>query len=143
MFVARLLVFFQFSSLFLLMFSDALLAHHYLLLFLQVIAAVLGLWAVYVMQIGNFNITPTPVKNAVFKSSGPYEIIRHPMYTSLLLFTLPELIDAFSYWRLLFFIILSITLVLKMKYEERNLMLQFQEYKEYRTRTYHIIPYVY
>ncbi len=125
------------------MFSGPLFANSILLVIIQAISLILGVWAVLVMRIGNFNIVPIPVKNGVFISSGPYHVIRHPMYTSLFLFVIPELIGDFSFLRLGAFFALIITLVVKLNYEEKQLMLKFEEYATYRMRTKRIIPCVY
>jgi protein-S-isoprenylcysteine O-methyltransferase Ste14 len=125
------------------MFSGPLFADAYSLLSIQVIAVLLGLWAVLVMRIGNFNIVPIPVKNGVFITGGPYRLIRHPMYSSLLLFVIPELISDFSYLRLACSIALLITLLLKLSFEEKLLIKKFDEYAYYMSKTKRIIPFVY
>ena len=139
----RLFVFFQFASLFIIMFSGPITAHNDLLISLQVAAVLLGIWAVVIMRIGNFNIVPIPVKNGVLITSGPYKMIRHPMYTSLLLFVIPELISDFSYLRLWSFSVLLITLLLKLTYEENLLIEKFDGYTIYIHKTKRIIPFVY
>lgn len=140
---AYLLVTLQFSSLFTVMFSAPVLANHWTLLLVQFIGVFLGLWAVWEMRIGNFNITPTPVKNGELRTSGPYAFIRHPMYTSIILFTLPELVNSFSIWRIFLLLLLYTTLLLKINYEEKNLLQQFSNYKDYRKDTKRIIPFLY
>ncbi|OYT16572.1 MAG: hypothetical protein B7C24_07065 [Bacteroidetes bacterium 4572_77] len=124
------------------MFYGQLFVDSIFLLSIQLFAVFLGLWAIMVMRIGNFNITPTPVKNGVFVNNPPYKILRHPMYTSILLFVIPELIDDFSGFRLSCFSVLSITLIFKIQYEEKNLLLQFSEYSAYKNNTWRIIPFL-
>ncbi len=141
--IPRLLVFLQFAALFTIMFSGPLFVDNISLLIVQLAAVLLGIWAVLIMRIGNFNIVPIPVKNGVFISNGPYSIIRHPMYSSLFLFVIPELAGDFSYLRLGAFLALIITLLLKLNYEEKQLMLKFEEYTNYKKRTKRIIPFVY
>ena len=143
LFLPRLLVFFQFAALFIIMFSGPLIASNILLKLVQVSSAIIGIWAIIIMHIGNFNIVPIPVKNAVFVTKGPYRLIRHPMYTSLFLFTLPELIGDFSYIRLLAFAFMAITLLYKLRYEEKLLLEKFDEYEHYMTKTKRIIPYIF
>lgn len=95
------------------------------------------------MKIGNFNIIPEPVKNGELRIIGPYNLIRHPMYTSLILFTLPELINYFTYFRLMVFVLLVISLILKISYEEMRLLESFDEYAKYKARTKKLIPFVF
>lgn len=137
------LVFLQFSSLFIVIFSAPVLANHRVLLLVQFFGVFLGLWAIWVMRIGNFNITPTPVENGELRKSGPYYLIRHPMYTSIILFTLPELINSYSLWRLFVVLILYFTLIFKIQFEEKNLIQQYPNYKDYKRETKRIIPFIY
>lgn len=95
------------------------------------------------MKIGNFNITPIPVKNAELRKNGPYGLIRHPMYTSILLFCIPQLISYFSMERLAFLVCLMLVLWLKMNYEERKLRMAFGNYDQYSKETKRMIPHIY
>jgi protein-S-isoprenylcysteine O-methyltransferase Ste14 len=74
---------------------------------------------------------------------GPYSLIRHPMYLALLLTTLPLIIDSFSLFRLLIWLILFINLILKLNYEENLLVTELDGYVEYAKKSYRLIPYVY
>ena len=140
---AYLLVFLQFTSLLFVMLSAPILANHWAFLMLQILGVFLGVWAIWVMRIGNFNITPTPVENGKLRKSGPYATIRHPMYTSIILFTFPELVNSYSFWRLMVLLVLFITIIFKIKFEEKNLLQQFPNYKDYKRETKKIIPYLY
>lgn len=137
------LVFLQFSSLFFLMFSASVFASHWGLLLVQLSGVILGVWAIWVMRIGNFNISPTPVERGELRESGPYASIRHPMYTSIILFTLPELVNYYNLWRILTLLVLYVTLLLKINFEERNLLQQFSDYKDYKIKTKKLIPFLY
>jgi len=137
-----LLVFGQFSSLFFIIFSGPILANA-VWRWIQLLSLIVGVWAILVMHIGNFNITPTPVKGGVFRSGGPYRLIRHPMYASLFLFVIPEIISDFSYLRAAGFVVLSFSLFHKMNYEEIQLKKQFVEYDGYMKNTKRIIPFIY
>jgi protein-S-isoprenylcysteine O-methyltransferase Ste14 len=103
----------------------------------------LGAWAVLVQGIGNFNITPDPVRGARLVTSGPYSLIRHPMYTGLLLVTLPLLINAFTLPRLLLWLVLLADLLLKLNYEEGLLAAALPGYAEYQKQSYRILPFIY
>ncbi len=138
-----LLVFFQFSTLFGMMFTGPIFVNGFVLISIQVLAIFLGLWAIYVMRIGNFNIVPEPVENGVLRESGPYQLIRHPMYTSILLFAIPELIYYFTWWRFLLFILLLISLIAKLTYEESRLLQEYSGYGDYRKKTKRLIPFVF
>jgi protein-S-isoprenylcysteine O-methyltransferase Ste14 len=57
------------------------------LLFIELVGIGLGIWAILSMRIGNFNIAPDPLIRSKLVKSGPYRLIRHPMYLALLLTT--------------------------------------------------------
>lgn len=138
-----LLVFLQFLGLFTIMFSGPVFAQGLFLLSLQILAILLGLWAVLVMKIGHFNITPIPKQKAVLVSHGPYSLLRHPMYSSIILFAVAEIINAYSLFRLLVFIGFCLALIWKLHYEEKQLLLKFESYSEYQKKSYKIIPYLF
>lgn len=138
-----ILVFLQFSTLFGIMFTGPLFASGFVLLGVQVCGVFLGLWSVYIMKIGNFKIIPIPVEKAVLRMEGPYKLIRHPMYISIILFALPELLNYFTYCRLWIFIFLVISLLVKLKYEEEKLLEKFPEYLAYMQKSKRLIPFLY
>lgn len=106
-------------------------------------ALFLGIWAILAMGISNLTIFPTPKKNIEFKTSGPYEWIRHPMYTSVLLFSLGMLVMNPGLVMSVAFTLLVFDLILKLRYEEKILLLKFEEYKNYKSKTYKIVPFIY
>ena len=114
-----------------------------ILLAVELIGLALGVWAVLAMRIGNFNIAPDPFSWTKIVTSGPYGLIRHPMYLSLLVLTLPLIVEQFDVLRLIFWLVLLIDLVLKLNFEESLLVARLPGYKEYRGQSYRLIPFVY
>jgi len=114
------------------------------LFFLQIIGLVIGLWGIIAMKLDNLNIQPEVKQNAVFVSHGPYNLIRNPMYSGLLLFFVISVIVNFNYLRLSVFILLTIILLLKIFLEEQYLTERFEkEYLEYKKKTFRLIPFVF
>jgi len=114
-------------------------------IFLQIIfvlSFIPGLFAILVMKF-NFNIAPDFKPGAIFVNKGPYKFIRHPMYTTVLLSILCLVINYFSVLRLSIFIFLSITLIMKITFEEKILSDKFDSYREYKIKTKKLIPYIY
>ena len=138
-----LLVFFQFSSLVYLLTSAPVLATGYAGILIQSVGVFVGLLAIYTMGIGNFNITPQNKKGGRLISSGIYSVIRHPMYFAHLLFLLPLIIDYYDYVRLIVFCVLMITLLLKIQFEEKHLVIHFKDYRAYQQKTKKIFPFIY
>lgn len=106
-------------------------------------AGLLASWAIFTMQPGQLRVTPTPADHARLITHGPYRIIRHPMYTSLLLLAAPLVIAEFSMIRLIAALIMATDLWFKMKYEERLLLEKFPGYKEYIQTSRRVLPFIY
>ena len=100
------------------------------------IAAALNLGA-------NLTPLPHPKDDASFVASGPYRVVRHPMYGGVILLALGW---AFHVEGLLTLAYAALTVVffdIKTRREESWLMRRFPEYAAYRTRVRKLIPFVY
>jgi len=74
-------------------------------------------------------------------STGPYAVIRHPMYTSIILMYLFIPTALGSWWALLFFIPILIPIIFRIYNEEEVLMRELDGYKEYMKKVrYRLIP---
>ncbi len=133
----------QFLCLGLIAITGPLIASNPALLAAEMLGILLGLWAVWVMRIGNFNVTPTVRTGTKLVEGGPYRYIRHPMYASLLLVTLPLVLDHFSMLRLAIWLVLLVDLVLKLRHEERLLASEVEGYSGYMSRTKKLFPFIF
>jgi protein-S-isoprenylcysteine O-methyltransferase Ste14 len=91
----------------------------------------------------NWSGTVTVKQNHELIRSGPYRLVRHPIYTGLLLAILGTAI-AFGEWRgLLAFGLLTGSLLLKLRIEERFMSESFpKEYARYRAEVPALIPFI-
>lgn len=108
-----------------------------------IFSVVLLLWAVFSMKTTTWNIMPTPRKKAEPTFKGPYKTVRHPMYLSILIFTVPLLIHHYSNLRLMVTLVLITVLVFKIELEEQLLKERFPGYHNYSDRTFRLIPYIF
>lgn len=112
-------------------------------LFIQIIGVLLGLWGILSLKIGNFNIQPE-VKSDALIQTGPYKWIRNPMYSGVLLFFIPIVLQQFDLINAFMYSLLLTILILKINSEEQFLEERFGEsYKQYEKSTKRLIPFLY
>jgi len=113
------------------------------LLIIEIAGVLLGMWAILAMKLDNLRIYPDLKDNAKLVVSGPYKMIRHPMYFAIILTIFPLVFDYFSWFRILVGLVILIDLIFKLNYEEKLLLNNFSEYKNYSKTTYRLIPFIY
>lgn len=107
------------------------------------IAIALGLWTLWVNRPGNFRIVPEPKQGAVLIVVGPYQFVRHPMYTSLLCLAagLAWMIE--GWWAWVSWVSLWIVLIFKAQVEERYLLTLYPAYRPYCQTTKRFVPFLF
>jgi protein-S-isoprenylcysteine O-methyltransferase Ste14 len=138
-----ILVFSQLASLVYLLVSEPALARGYAGILVESAGIFLGILAIFTMGFGNFNISPKNKEDGHLVSHGIYTLIRHPMYFAQLVALLPLIIDYFSYFRFAVYLLLVVTLLLKINFEEKNLVKHFSGYANYIKTTKKLIPFIY
>jgi protein-S-isoprenylcysteine O-methyltransferase Ste14 len=112
------------------------------LLILQAAGVGLGIWAVAAMGVSNTHVAPLVAKDAVLVTAGPYALIRHPMYSAVLLALWPLVVDDYSPLRLAAAALLTVDLCVKMLFEEGLLKKRFAGYEAYMKKTRRLIPFI-
>ncbi len=111
---------------------------------LQVLAALLMLWARLTFGMRSFHATANPTAGGLV-TSGPYRYWRHPIYAAVLLFTwtgvlahgaAPTLID------LALAAVATLMTIVRVLAEEQLLRVAMPEYAGYADRTKRFIPFV-
>ena len=100
-------------------------------------------WALWTMRLSNLNMMPDLKHKSILVTSGPYRVIRHPMYASVLLVTLMLVVNHLTLLRIGFWLVLLIDLHFKFFYEEKLLLKKYSEYMDYKKKTKRIIPFIY
>ena len=99
-------------------------------------------WTFRHNRLGNFNIRPDPKAMGVLIMSGPYQFIRHPMYSSVLLGAaalalLSEPLLAWCVWAPL-----AGVLIIKATLEERWMLEKHPNYGFYIQRSKRFLPWL-
>lgn len=82
-------------------------------------------------------------KGQIVISSGPYSIIRHPMYSGMIVMFLCTPIALGSWWSLFIFMFLPLFLIARIKHEEKTLKKDLEGYTDYCQKVkYRLIPYI-
>ena len=100
----------------------------------------MAMWTLFHNQIGNFGIYPELKSEAVLVTTGPYEIVRHPMYFSLIVMMVGVAIFNGGLTNYLGALMVAGAVSLKALKEEAILIVHFEGYREYQARTHMIIP---
>jgi protein-S-isoprenylcysteine O-methyltransferase Ste14 len=105
----------------------------------------LGYWLVYfVFRENSYTSRIVEVeKGQKVISTGPYAIVRHPMYSGMVVMFLFTPIALGSWWGLIVFIFLPVVLIFRILNEEDVLRKDLQGYQEYCLKVrYRLIPFV-
>jgi len=99
-----------------------------------------GLWALFHNKVGNFGIYPEPKANASLITSGPYRLVRHPMYSALLVMMSGIVGYNGHILNLLGLVLVAGAVVSKALREEALLSHRFPEYARYAHDTPRFFP---
>jgi protein-S-isoprenylcysteine O-methyltransferase Ste14 len=141
-YLAWLLVMFQFLFIGIILLTSPLTNLKLWVILFILLGIALGLYAIYTIRIGNFNISPHVKPDGIMIAHGPYRFIRHPMYTAILVTCWPLVLGHFDYIRLICVIGLTIVLIVKLHIEEQYLTQAFGAYREYTGTSKKLIPFI-
>lgn len=104
------------------------------------VGAALGAWTLAHNRPGNFSVLPEPRASARLVTSGPYALVRHPMYSAVIVGALALAIgwNTVPHW--VAFAALVAVLNAKARREERLLVERFPDYAAYMARTPRFVP---
>ncbi len=137
------LVFVQFFVLFWITITYDIKAANSLHFISPLLFLTLGIWSVLSMRLLTITPLPDPTKNSQLTQKGPYRFIRHPMYLSVLGYTISLLVVNFSLFNVFFVLFFCIALFLKMEIEEIFLTQRYPNYIKYLKHTKRLIPWIY
>lgn len=97
------------------------------------------IWAF--MQLRNFiSVWPTPTDNSELVTWGVFAIVRHPIYSGIILITSGYAFYTADLYKLLISLALVILFYFKSAYEEKRLSERFKVYARYKKRVGRFFP---
>jgi protein-S-isoprenylcysteine O-methyltransferase Ste14 len=124
-----------------LLLQGALVAEGVWLQTLQVLALLLMVWARATFGRRSFHAAANPTEGG-FVTSGPYRILRHPIYASVLYVLWMGVLSHFAPTNVFLGLIVSAGLAVRMYAEEHLLLSRYPEYAAYARRTKRVVPYI-
>jgi protein-S-isoprenylcysteine O-methyltransferase Ste14 len=112
-------------------------------IFLISLGLSVGIAGSFYLRKSKISLFPEVYKETKLITDGIYKIIRHPLYTAVLLITFGLLLTDLELLRIIFFAFLVVDIMLKIRREEMLLTKKFPQYKEYAEKSYKLIPYVF
>ena len=80
-------------------------------------------------------------RNQMVITTGPYAIVRHPMYTGFMISSLGWPLVLGSYWAAIPVLLLDISFIVRTSLEDRTLQEELPGYREYARKTkYRLLP---
>jgi protein-S-isoprenylcysteine O-methyltransferase Ste14 len=108
----------------------------------QVAALLLMVWARLTFGRRSFHASADPTPGGLV-TTGPYRLIRHPIYTAACLFVWAGVLSNWSVLAGLLGLLLLVGAFIRMLCEERLVVAAYPEYREYARNTKRMVPYVF
>ena len=124
-----------------LVFREAFFAREPIGITIQVLAAMLMLWARLTFGRRSFHANAIPTEGGLM-TAGPYKFLRHPIYASLLYFIWAGVASHLSLLNVLLGSVPTVGLSIRMLAEERLVIEKYPEYLTYASRTKRVIPFI-
>jgi len=110
------------------------------------VAGVLALAGVVVAVLGvrglgrSLTASPVPLESSELVTDGLYGLVRHPIYSGLMLGALGVALAGATGWHLATWLTLVTLLMVKARWEERMLLERYDDYADYALRVGRFIP---
>jgi len=107
----------------------------------QILAAVLMMWARLTFGLRSLHAAANPTAGGVV-TSGPYAFLRHPIYAAILWFVWAGAVTHASPFVIGAALVITAGTAVRIAMEERLLLVRYPEYAVYAARVRRVIPFV-
>jgi protein-S-isoprenylcysteine O-methyltransferase Ste14 len=108
---------------------------------LCIIGSTLAIWARIYMA-GNWRLPRSPKQDSVLLTSGPYSMVRHPIYSGLCLAMLGSMATAGLLWFIWYFVWICYFIYSAFKEDEALSIILPNEYLAYKKKTKMLVPFL-
>ena len=122
--------------------THSLLSRAPLVITAQGAALALMVWARITFGLRSFHATADPTEGGLV-TTGPYRIVRHPIYAAVCLFALAGALANISFIAAGLAIVVFTGALARILAEEHLLLQRYPEYAHYAARTKRMLPYVF
>ncbi len=130
-------------AVFFLIFTGTIFAFSYPLSAVQAIAVAIAIWSRIELGLRSFCATASCSKeNHEIITTGPYSVVRHPIYSSACVFVWSGIADHLSLISICLGVVVTASAMVRIMCEEKILHYRFPEYRKYSLGTKRLIPYI-
>lgn len=108
----------------------------------EILAVALTVWARLTFGSRSFHAAANPTAGGLI-TTGPYRLIRHPIYTAVCIFGWSGILTHWSLINALLGVLLFVGAVSRMLCEEHLIMEAYPEYRDYAQATKRMVPYIF
>ena len=124
-----------------LFYTHSLFGHGPVSIALQAVAVLLMIWARVTFGLRSFHFEANPTEGGLV-TTGPYRLMRHPIYAAVLLFLWTGVAANASPLGVALGLAATAMLALRILFEERLVRRRYPEYDDYARRTKRVIPFI-
>jgi len=124
-----------------LLFRESLFATGPVGISIQVLAALLLVWARLTFGRRSFHLSAAATEGGLV-TTGPYRFLRHPIYAAILYFVWAGIASHLSLPNCTLGFVVTLGLAMRMLAEERLVVEKYPAYSEYAARTKRVIPFI-
>jgi protein-S-isoprenylcysteine O-methyltransferase Ste14 len=113
-----------------------------LVIIIQAAAILLMIWARVTFGSRSFHLAANPTEGGLV-TTGPYRLIRHPIYTAVCLFVLAGVLSHWSWSAASLGGLIVGGSLLRLFTEEALVVQRYPEYRQYAARTWRMVPFLF
>jgi protein-S-isoprenylcysteine O-methyltransferase Ste14 len=125
-----------------LLWSNSLFSSSLVVIIPQALAVVIGAWARITFGKRSFHLAANPTAGELV-TTGPYRVIRHPIYTAVCLFTVSGALAHWSGKTAGFAGLVLAGVLVRILCEEKLLSTQYPDYRQYAAKTWRMVPFLF